>query len=113
MLLVFPSQKGFVLVFNRKFRRTQRSTPADSPANLPNPTHRFCYGAPFPIAHIEVARRRKQEKRPSAEGELSDLMERQIEKCRVAKSRVPAMRKKRPCVDRLVDADYILNAEDL
>src|SRR4051812_6524015 len=23
----------------------RRSTPADSPANLPNPTHRFCYRA--------------------------------------------------------------------
>ena len=45
MLLVFPSQKGLVLVFSRKSLGRIRSTPVDSPAKPPNPTHRFCYRA--------------------------------------------------------------------
>src|SRR5450631_648367 len=45
MLLVFPSQRGFVSAGTPVGCR--RSTPVDSPANLPNSTHRFCYGALF------------------------------------------------------------------
>ncbi len=49
MLLVFPSQKVLVLVSAGTPVGRRRSAPADSPANLPNPTHRFCYRAVFSI----------------------------------------------------------------
>src|SRR5665811_1188813 len=52
MLLVFPSQKGFVWVFQKG--RSPPSGAGDShrfsyefPRRSPNPTHRFCYRAPF------------------------------------------------------------------
>src|SRR5450631_1235927 len=48
MLLVFPSQRGFVSAGTPVGCR--RSTPVDSPANLPNSTHRFCYGALNPCS---------------------------------------------------------------
>jgi hypothetical protein len=51
-------------------------------------------GLPFSVTHIAVARGRDDEKRPSAQGELFQLMESQVEYGGIAKSRIPAVRKK-------------------
>jgi hypothetical protein len=67
-------------------------------------------GLPFSVAHIIVARGRDDEKRPSAQGQLSQLMESQVEYGGIAKSRIPAARKNRLCEDRLVDPEDVLYA---
>src|SRR6516225_6206820 len=66
---------------------------------------------PFTSAHIFVARDRQYEQRPRTKGELAHIMNSQVVHRCVAESRVPPIRKKRICFDRLVDAKYVLNAE--
>src|ERR1017187_2736362 len=60
ILLVFPSQKGFVLVFRgAKSRRMQKVSLPPFPPRIPrrstNPTHGFCYRALFanPCSGVE------------------------------------------------------------
>src|SRR5580704_18783582 len=65
---------------------------------------------PLPMAHIIVARSRDYENRAPAQGKLSELMESQVEYGGIAKSRIPAVRKKRLCEDRLVDPEDVLYA---
>ena len=68
-------------------------------------------GLPFSVAHIIVARGRDYKKWPSAQGELSQLIESLVEYGGIAKSRSSGVGKKRLGEDWLINGEDVLHAE--